>query len=80
MRRAANVILFSSTLVSVGRARHPAASAVQIALAFLHRELRRSTEPVIRGARVTLAPTRRGQRSVLTVHPFTHPPRRGEQT
>jgi hypothetical protein len=35
-----------------------AASAVQIALAFLHRELRTSTEPVIRSARVTLAPTR----------------------
>jgi hypothetical protein len=35
-----------------------AASAVQIALAFFHRELRTSTEPVIRSARVTLAPTR----------------------
>jgi hypothetical protein len=35
-----------------------AASAVQIALAFVHRELRTSTEPLVRTARVTFAPTR----------------------
>lgn len=35
-----------------------AASAVQIALAFIHRELRTRAEPVLRSARVTLAPTR----------------------
>jgi hypothetical protein len=35
-----------------------AASAVQIALAFLHRELRQKPDPVIRTARVTLAPSR----------------------
>jgi hypothetical protein len=35
-----------------------AASAMQIALAFLHRDLRETHEPLVRAARVTLAPSR----------------------